>query len=82
MTAGKSDSESARFVAVLLPESKRLLGDQGYYGPMLQGLSDGLLEKNCYMRPVQCLHEYQKEHFLRTPPGFYKGVVFIGLLFK
>ncbi len=82
MTAAKSDSESARFVAVLLPESKRLLGDQAYYGPMLQGLSDALIEKNRYMRPVQCLHEYQKEYFLRTPPGFYKGVVFIGLLFK
>ncbi len=82
MTAEKSAPEGARFVALLLPETQKLLDDRAYYGPMLGGLSDALLEKNWHMRPIQCMHEYQKEHFLHTPPGFYRGVVFMGMLFK
>ena len=78
MTESKRD---ARFVAALVPESQVLLDDKLYYGPMLQGLSDALMEKGTFLRPVQCLQEYQKEHFLHTPSSFYKGVVFLGLLY-
>ncbi len=70
-----------RFAAVLLPEVNKVLDDKIYYGPMLKGLSEGLLEKGIMLRPVQCLQEYQKEHFLRTPRNFYAGVAFLGPLY-
>jgi LacI family transcriptional regulator, galactose operon repressor len=70
-----------RFAAVLLPETNKVLDDKRYYGPMLEGLSEGLLESGILLRPVQCLQEYQKEHFLRTPRKFYTGVAFLGPLY-
>jgi DNA-binding LacI/PurR family transcriptional regulator len=81
MSKGPPAGGRPRFVAVLLPESQKLMDDRSYYGPMLQGLSDALLEKGLHLRPVQCLHEYQKEQFLCTPGGLYAGVVFMGQLF-
>ncbi len=81
MAEPETSQASAGFVAVLVLDSRALLSDKLYYGPMLQGLSDGLMEKGLFLRPIQCLQEYQKEHFLRTPPGFYKGVVFLGPLY-
>ena len=68
----------ARFVAVLMPESQKFLTDRLYYGPMLQGLNDALMEKHVFMRPVQCLHEYQRDHFLHSSQRLYSGVVFLG----
>jgi DNA-binding LacI/PurR family transcriptional regulator len=70
-----------RFVAVLVPESKALLDDKVYYGPMLRGLSDALIARGLMIRPIQCLQEYQKEHFLHSPRGLYSGVAFLGPLF-
>ena len=70
-----------RFVAALVSEPKTLLDDKFYYGPMLRALSDALLEQGMFLRPVQCLHEYQREHFLHTPPTFYAGVVFLSTLY-
>jgi LacI family transcriptional regulator len=82
MSAESRPSHRPRFVAVLLPESQKLLDDKAYYGPMLRALSDVLLEKDCQMRPIQCLHEYQQQHFLESPSNLYVGVVFMGMLFK
>ncbi|MHC4914526.1 MAG: LacI family DNA-binding transcriptional regulator [Planctomycetota bacterium] len=80
--ARRKKSESGRkFAAALLPEPQSLISDRLYYGPMLQGLSDALLERGVIMRPVQCLQEYQQEQLLETPPGFYTGVVFLGPLY-
>jgi LacI family transcriptional regulator len=70
-----------QFVATLLPESESLLSDKTYYGPMLQGLNDSLLERGMIVRPVQCLQEYQKEHFLHASDSLYAGVVFLGLMY-
>ncbi|MHC4914527.1 MAG: LacI family DNA-binding transcriptional regulator [Planctomycetota bacterium] len=78
----RGDSDRARFVAALLPETERILDDKIYYGPMLRGLSEALMEKGVMMRPLQCMQEYQKEQLLHSPPGFYLGVVFLGLLYK
>jgi DNA-binding LacI/PurR family transcriptional regulator len=82
VTRDEKTDRKPRFVVVLLPESQKLLDDRSYYGPMLQALSDALLEKGCNMRPIQCLHEYQKEHFLHSPARLYSGVVFMGQLYK
>ncbi len=71
-----------RFAAVLVGEPKKVLDDKRYYGPMLEGLSEGLLEKGIMLRPVQCLQEYHKEHFLATPPDFYTGVAVLGSLYR
>ncbi|HOX07551.1 MAG TPA: LacI family DNA-binding transcriptional regulator [Planctomycetota bacterium] len=65
------------FVAVLAPEPETLLDDRTYYGPMLQGLRDGLQEAGFFMRIVQCRHEYQQEHLLSSAE-LYAGVVFLG----
>lgn len=81
MTARSTAGERARFVALLVHEEHALLDDKGYYGPMLQALSDALMEKGFVMRPVQCLHEYQKESFLHGPPRRYAGVVFLGPMY-
>lgn len=82
MTApGANASRSARFIAVLMPEMQRFLDDRLYYGPMLQGLNDGLIEHGLFMRPVQCLHEYQREHFLSSSAKLYGGVVFLGAIY-
>jgi DNA-binding LacI/PurR family transcriptional regulator len=78
MAAAAEAPRGARFVAVLMPESQKVLDDRVYYGPMIQGLNDGLMERHLFMRPVQCLHEYQREHFLRTAERLYAGVVFLG----
>jgi LacI family transcriptional regulator len=69
-----------RFVAALLPASQALLENKGYYASMLQGLSDGVLDKGLLMRPIQCLHDYQKEAFLHSPAGLYAGAVFVGTI--
>jgi DNA-binding LacI/PurR family transcriptional regulator len=82
VTRPSRGARKPRFIAVLLPETQKLLDDRGYYGPMLQALSETLLESGCHMRPIQCLHEYQKEHFLRSPARAYAGVVFMGMLYK
>jgi LacI family transcriptional regulator len=71
-----------RFVAVLLHETRALLDDRLYYGPMLQGLNNALLEKGQFVRLIQCLHEYQKENFLQSPERLYTGAVFLGPLYK
>ena len=78
MTEPAASSFTTHFVAVLMPEPESLLDDKGYYGPMLQGLSDALRERGFYMRPLQCLHEYQRERFLGSPAALYAGVVFLG----
>jgi len=78
MTEPAASSFTTHFVAVLMPEPESLLDDKGYYGPMLQGLSDALREQGFYMRPLQCLHEYQRERFLGSPAALYAGVVFLG----
>ncbi len=82
MTRDESSSGKARFVAVLLPEAQKLLDDKGYYGPMLQALSDRLMEAGCYMRPIQCLQEYQRDNFLQSSANLYAGVIFMGHLFN
>lgn len=76
-----SGHHKVRFVAALLPSSQSLLDDKGYYGLMLQGLSDGILDKGLLMRPIQCLHDYQKEAFLNSPPALYSGVVLVGSVY-
>jgi DNA-binding LacI/PurR family transcriptional regulator len=81
MAAPTDTPHPARFVAVLVPESEKLLNDRLYYGPMLQGLNDGLMERHLFMRPVQCLHEYQRDHFLHSSPRLYSGAVFLGPLY-
>ncbi len=70
------------FVAVLMSDPKKLLDDEKYYGPMLRELSEALLAKNIMMRPVQCLHEHQKQHFLLSPEGMYSGIVALGQMYK
>jgi DNA-binding LacI/PurR family transcriptional regulator len=70
------------FVAVLMSDPRKLLDDRAYYGPMLQALSETLMTSGHLMRPIQCLHEHQKEHFLHSPPGLYAGVVFLGQMFR
>jgi len=82
VTAPAEARRQARFVAVLMPESEKLLDDRLYYGPMLQGLNDGLMERHLFMRPVPCLHEYQREHFLHSNPRFYCGAVFMGPVYS
>jgi len=81
VTHGISDSGRGRFVATLLPESEGLVNGRVYYGPMLRAMSEGLAEAGLIMRPIQCLHEYQKHHFLQTPPGFYAGTAILGPLY-
>jgi DNA-binding LacI/PurR family transcriptional regulator len=83
MTATQPGSgrHKVRFVATLMPSPQELLGDETYYGPMLQGLSDGLLDKGLLMRPIQCLHDYQQDAFLHSPPGLYAGAVFVGNIY-
>ena len=74
--------ESSRkdmFVAVLMPDTRRVLANKDYYGAMVQGLSDELMRKGLHIRPIQCLHGYQKEHFLHSPHSLYCGVVFMAL---
>jgi DNA-binding LacI/PurR family transcriptional regulator len=82
MTEPIRTAHGARFVAVLLPETQKILEGQNYYGPMIEGLNAGLMEKHVFMRPIQCLHDYQKEHFLHSPVQIYAGVVFLGTLYK
>jgi len=77
----KERAAGKRFAVVLLPEAEEVLARQRYYGRMLEGLSAGLLERGIRLRPVQCLHVYQKEHFLATPPNFYVGVAVLGPLY-
>ena len=81
MSAPADAHHPARFVAVLMPDSQKFLSDQLYYGPMLQGLNDGLMERHVFMRPVQCLHEYQRDHFLHSASRLYTGVVFMGTMY-
>ncbi len=81
MTDPSKAPHGARFVAVLLPETKQILDGAGYYGPMIDGLNAGLMERRIFMRPVQCLHEYQKEHFLHSAVSMYSGVVILGTFF-
>ncbi|HOX07083.1 MAG TPA: LacI family DNA-binding transcriptional regulator [Planctomycetota bacterium] len=76
--AAADRSPVTHFVAVLLSEPEKWLNDKSYYGPMLQGLSEGLLERGYYMRPIDCLHEYQRAHFLDSSSGLYAGAVFLG----
>jgi len=68
-------------VAVLVPEPDKVLNDRIYYGPMMQGLNDGLMERRLFMRPVACLHDYQREHFLRSGPALYAGAAFVGSVY-
>ena len=81
MARRRRAEHSKRFAAALLPESQALISDKLYYGPMLRGLSDALLEHDVIMRPVQCLQAYQQQQFLETAAGFYVGVVFLGPLY-
>jgi len=74
-------SSATHFVVVLLPEPEKILDDKTYYGPMLQGLHEALLERGFYMRPVACLHEYQRERFLDFHSELYAGAVFLGPVF-
>jgi DNA-binding LacI/PurR family transcriptional regulator len=77
---GKPSERSliTHFVAVLLSEPEKWLNDKAYYGPMLQSLSEALLERGFYMRPIDCLHEYQRSHFLDSRCELYAGAVFLG----
>jgi len=70
-----------RFAALLLPDAEEVFANQRYYGRMLESLSAGLLEEGIMLRPMQCLHAYQKEHFLATPERFYVGVAILGPLY-
>jgi DNA-binding LacI/PurR family transcriptional regulator len=71
-------SPVTHFVAVLLSEPEKWLNDKSYYGPMLQGLNEALLERGFFMRPIDCLHEYQRSHFLDSRSELYAGAVFLG----
>jgi LacI family transcriptional regulator len=71
-----------RFVAVLMTDPRLLLDDKAYYGPMLQALSESLMKKGLFMRPVQCLHQHQQQHFLDSPRHLYAGIVFLSQMFK
>jgi LacI family transcriptional regulator len=77
-TPAAGRSPVTHFVAVLLSEPEKWLSDKSYYGPMLHGLSGALLERGFYMRPIDCLHEYQRAHFLDSSSGLYAGAVFLG----
>jgi DNA-binding LacI/PurR family transcriptional regulator len=79
--AGSSNPGRGRFVAALLSESADLVNGRFYYGPMLRSMSEGLAARGLAMRPIQCLQEYQREHFLQTPPGFYAGMAVLGPLY-
>ncbi len=70
-----------RFVAVLATDAS-LFGRKDYYGRVLQGFSDGLLELRLRMRMIGCRHEYQQEHFLATLGTQYAGLVFMGNLYR
>ncbi|HOX04790.1 MAG TPA: substrate-binding domain-containing protein [Planctomycetota bacterium] len=76
------EPHGARFVALLLPETGPILRQPGYYSSMIEGLNAGLMERHVFMRPVQCLHEYQKEHFLHGHMHMYSGVAILGTLFS
>jgi len=78
----KAKDGGKRFVAALLPESDTLLNDKRYYGPMIQGLTSGLMERDVQLRPLQCLQDFQQQKFLSYPPDFYAGVVFVGPIYK
>jgi LacI family transcriptional regulator len=67
-----------RFVPVLLPEGRDIKSRWPYYSRMLEAFSDALLEARCFMRLVPCLHEYQRDHFLKTLGEQYPGAVFLG----
>jgi LacI family transcriptional regulator len=82
MNPERQTPQGQRFVAVLLPETQKLIAERSYYGVMVQGLSDGLMARGALMRPVQCLHDYQQEHFLNGPTGIYAGVVMLGTLYQ
>ena len=71
-----------KFVAVLMSDPKMILDDKAYYGPMLRALSGALLEKGAIMRPVQCHHQHQKQHFLLSPESTYLGIVVLGQMYK
>jgi LacI family transcriptional regulator len=70
-----------RFAALLLPDNESVIAQQNYYGALLRGLCDGLLTRNVMLRPVQCLQQYQKGHFLASPPDFYLGIAVLGELY-
>ena len=78
MSKPSRTSPVTHFVAVLLSEPEKWLSDKSYYGPMLQGLSEALLERGFYMRPIDCLQEYQRTHFLDSSSELYAGAVFLG----
>ena len=82
MSAPADAHHPARFVAVLMPDSQKFLSDQLYYGPMLQGLNEGLMQRGFYMRPVDCLHEYQRCHFLDSRSELYAGAVFLAPMYQ
>jgi len=75
------ESTSRRFAAALLPEPQALISQKLYYGPMLQGLGEGLLEAGIMLRPVHCMQLYQQQRFLETPRGFYAGLAFMGTIY-
>ena len=76
------ESHSGRFVAVLTAKTELLRLHKLYYGPMLQGLSEVLLDKGLCIRPVQCAHEYQRQDFLNHAPDVYAGIVFLGDIYQ
>jgi len=78
MTEPGAHPQPTHFVAVLLPEPEKWLDDKTYYGPMLQGLGSALLERGFYMRPIDCLHQYQRDRFLGAKSELYAGAVFLG----
>jgi len=78
MTESTGRVQPTHFVAVLLPEPEKWLDDKVYYGPMLRGLHDALLERGFYMRAIDCLHQYQRARFLGAKSELYAGAVFLG----
>lgn len=73
-------TELERFVAVLLPSSPLLIRNIEYYRRMLEGLNLRLAETGLSMRPMQAVHAYQQESFVRRAAERpYAGAVFVAL---
>ncbi len=70
-----------KFIAVVMTDPRQLLDNKLYYGPMLRALSESLMARGMIMRPVQCMHEHQRQHFLLGPDGVYAGVIAMGSMY-
>ncbi|MHC4916812.1 MAG: LacI family DNA-binding transcriptional regulator [Planctomycetota bacterium] len=81
MARRREAGKRARFVPVLMPETRELESRWVYYSRMIEALNGGLAEDGIFMRLVPCLHDYQRDHFLQTLGSQYCGAIFLGPMY-